>query len=78
MSAVPTGTARMQEQSFVFHLTPTQANDMAYNRDVSGGKTDYSVQVSSLADCRGVRVNCLIFGLDGKFVIFVIVWEGRG
>ncbi|XP_054278417.1 E3 SUMO-protein ligase PIAS3-like isoform X2 [Macrosteles quadrilineatus] len=39
------GSARMQEQSFVFHLTPSQANEIAYNREVTASKSEYTVQV---------------------------------
>ncbi|XP_046662197.1 E3 SUMO-protein ligase PIAS2 isoform X2 [Homalodisca vitripennis] len=43
---MPTGTARIQEQAFVFHLTPQQANDIAFHRDISAGaRTDFIIQV---------------------------------
>ncbi|XP_012235761.1 E3 SUMO-protein ligase PIAS3 isoform X3 [Linepithema humile] len=45
-SLMPQGSMRMQENTFVFHLTPQQATDIAASRDCrAGGKMDYIVQV---------------------------------
>lgn len=45
-SLMPQGTMRLQENTFVFHLTPKQANDVASSRDCrAGSKMDYTVQV---------------------------------
>lgn len=46
-SLVPQGSMRIQENTFVFHLTPSQATDIAASRDCrAGSKMDYTVQVS--------------------------------
>lgn len=48
-SLTPQGTMRLQESSFVFHLTPQQATDIASCRDCrQGSKMDYTVQVNFL------------------------------
>ncbi|XP_018906959.1 E3 SUMO-protein ligase PIAS2 isoform X2 [Bemisia tabaci] len=40
------GNQRSQEQSFQFYLTPYQANEIAYNREIiQGQKAEYTVQV---------------------------------
>lgn len=45
-SLTPQGTMRLQENTFVFHLTPQQANDISSSRDCrAGSKMDYIVQV---------------------------------
>ncbi|XP_001607391.2 E3 SUMO-protein ligase PIAS2 isoform X3 [Nasonia vitripennis] len=45
-SLMPQGTMRLQENSFVFHLTPQQSTDIASSRDCrQGSKMDYTVQV---------------------------------
>lgn len=44
--AVPQGSTRMQENNFVFHLTPHQATEIAMSRDIGhGAKNEYLVQV---------------------------------
>lgn len=49
-SLMPQGTPRLQENTFMFHLTPQQATDIASSRDCrAGSKMDYIVQV-----CRGL------------------------
>jgi hypothetical protein len=46
---MPQGTLRLQENSFVFHLTPQQSTDIASSRDCrQGSKMDYTVQVKYL------------------------------
>ena len=48
-SLMPQGTMRLQENSFVFHLTPQQSTDIASSRDCrQGSKMDYTVQVNLL------------------------------
>lgn len=43
------GNQRSQEQSFQFYLTPYQANEIAYNREIiQGQKAEYTVQVPPL------------------------------
>ncbi|KAI4496137.1 hypothetical protein M0802_008004 [Mischocyttarus mexicanus] len=45
-SLMPQGSVRLQENSFVFHLTPQQSTDIASSRDCrNGSKMDYMVQV---------------------------------
>ncbi|XP_011865800.1 PREDICTED: E3 SUMO-protein ligase PIAS1 isoform X3 [Vollenhovia emeryi] len=45
-SLMPQGTIRMQQNTFLFHLTPQQATDIASSRDCRvGSKMDYVVQV---------------------------------
>ncbi|XP_032676487.1 E3 SUMO-protein ligase PIAS3 isoform X2 [Odontomachus brunneus] len=45
-SLMPQGTPRLQENTFMFHLTPQQATDIASSRDCrAGSKMDYIVQV---------------------------------
>ncbi|XP_017883490.1 E3 SUMO-protein ligase PIAS1 isoform X3 [Ceratina calcarata] len=45
-SLMPQGSMRLQENTFVFHLTPQQSTDVASSRDVrQGGKMDYTVQI---------------------------------
>uniref|UniRef100_A0A1B6C1A5 SP-RING-type domain-containing protein n=1 Tax=Clastoptera arizonana TaxID=38151 RepID=A0A1B6C1A5_9HEMI len=45
-SLIHYGVNRTQEQMFVFHLTPQQANDITMNRDTGpGSKSDYLIQV---------------------------------
>ncbi|XP_051171232.1 E3 SUMO-protein ligase PIAS1 isoform X2 [Leptopilina boulardi] len=45
-SLTPQGTMRMQENTFLFHLTPQQSTDIASSRDCrQGSKMDYTVQV---------------------------------
>ncbi|XP_018394311.1 PREDICTED: E3 SUMO-protein ligase PIAS1 isoform X1 [Cyphomyrmex costatus] len=45
-SLMPQGTLRLQENTFLFHLTPQQATDIAGSRDCrAGSKMDYVVQV---------------------------------
>ncbi|XP_033227124.1 E3 SUMO-protein ligase PIAS3 isoform X2 [Belonocnema kinseyi] len=45
-SLTPQGAMRMQENSFMFHLTPQQSTDIASSRDCrQGSKMDYIVQV---------------------------------
>ncbi|KAH0954009.1 hypothetical protein HN011_006877 [Eciton burchellii] len=45
-SLMPQGSMRLQENTFMFHLTPQQASDIASSRDCrTGSKMDYSVQV---------------------------------
>lgn len=45
-SLTPQGTMRLQESTFVFHLTPQQSTDIASSRDCrAGSKMDYTVQV---------------------------------
>ncbi|XP_076289152.1 E3 SUMO-protein ligase Su(var)2-10 isoform X1 [Lasioglossum baleicum] len=45
-SLMPQGTMRLQENTFMFHLTPQQSTDIASSRDCrAGSKIDYSVQV---------------------------------
>ena len=45
-SLVPQNNVRLQENSFLFHLTPQQATDIASSRDCRpGAKMEYSVQV---------------------------------
>lgn len=43
---MPQGSMRLQENTFLFHLTPQQATDIASSRDCrTGSKMDYVVQV---------------------------------
>ena len=45
-SLMPQGSMRLQENTFLFHLTPQQATDIASSRDCrTGSKMDYVVQV---------------------------------
>ncbi|XP_070157566.1 E3 SUMO-protein ligase PIAS3 isoform X2 [Polyergus mexicanus] len=45
-SLMPQGSMRIQENTFLFHLTPQQATDIASARDCrAGSKMDYVVQV---------------------------------
>lgn len=45
-SLMPQGSIRLQENTFLFHLTPQQATDIASSRDCrAGSKMDYVVQV---------------------------------
>ncbi|XP_076166318.1 E3 SUMO-protein ligase Su(var)2-10 isoform X4 [Ptiloglossa arizonensis] len=45
-SLMPQGTLRLQENTFMFHLTPQQSTDIASSRDCrAGSKMDYTVQV---------------------------------
>ncbi|XP_015181366.1 PREDICTED: E3 SUMO-protein ligase PIAS3 isoform X3 [Polistes dominula] len=45
-SLMPQGSVRLQENSFMFHLTPQQSTDIASSRDCrNGSKMDYMVQV---------------------------------
>ncbi|XP_074115541.1 E3 SUMO-protein ligase Su(var)2-10 [Cotesia typhae] len=45
-SLMPQGSIRIQENTFLFHLTPQQANDIANSRDCrAGSRMDYTVQV---------------------------------
>ncbi|KAK2157803.1 hypothetical protein LSH36_184g04002 [Paralvinella palmiformis] len=45
-SLVPRGQTRFQENFFVFHLTPQQAQDVAMSRDTHiSGRVDYTVQI---------------------------------
>ncbi|XP_011142417.1 E3 SUMO-protein ligase PIAS3 isoform X3 [Harpegnathos saltator] len=45
-SLMPQGSLRLQENTFMFHLTPRQATDIASSRDCrAGSKMDYIVQV---------------------------------
>ncbi|XP_043277598.1 E3 SUMO-protein ligase PIAS4 isoform X2 [Venturia canescens] len=45
-SLMPQGSIRLQENTFMFHLTPQQSTDIASSRDCrSGSKMDYTVQV---------------------------------
>ncbi|XP_058802189.1 E3 SUMO-protein ligase PIAS3 isoform X2 [Phymastichus coffea] len=45
-SLMPQGTMRIQENTFIFHLTPQQATDISSSRDCrQGSKMDYTVQV---------------------------------
>ncbi|XP_066594390.1 E3 SUMO-protein ligase PIAS1 [Prorops nasuta] len=45
-SLMPQGSMRLQENSFMFHLTPQQSTDIASSRDCrTGSKMDYTVQV---------------------------------
>ncbi|XP_015593606.1 E3 SUMO-protein ligase PIAS2 isoform X3 [Cephus cinctus] len=45
-SLMPQGSMRLQESSFMFHLTPQQSTDIASSRDCrAGSKMDYTVQV---------------------------------
>jgi len=45
-SLMPQGSIRLQENTFLFHLTPQQATDIASSRDCrAGNKMDYVVQV---------------------------------
>ncbi|XP_043475985.1 E3 SUMO-protein ligase PIAS3 isoform X2 [Leptopilina heterotoma] len=45
-SLTPQGTSRLQESTFIFHLTPQQSTDIASSRDCrQGSKMDYTVQV---------------------------------
>ncbi|XP_014487442.1 PREDICTED: E3 SUMO-protein ligase PIAS3 isoform X4 [Dinoponera quadriceps] len=45
-SLMPQGSLRLQENTFMFHLTPQQATDIASSRDCrAGSKMDYIVQV---------------------------------
>ncbi|XP_031831690.1 E3 SUMO-protein ligase Su(var)2-10 isoform X3 [Nomia melanderi] len=45
-SLMPQGSMRLQENTFMFHLTPQQSTDIASSRDCrAGSKMDYSVQV---------------------------------
>ncbi|XP_011255566.1 E3 SUMO-protein ligase PIAS3 isoform X4 [Camponotus floridanus] len=45
-SLMPQGSMRIQENTFLFHLTPQQATDIASSRDCrTGSKMDYVVQV---------------------------------
>ena len=44
-SLVPQGNQRQQDSTFVFHLTPQQANTIGLSRDMRPGTTvEYSVQ----------------------------------
>lgn len=48
-SLMPQGSVRVQENTFMFHLTPQQSNDIASSRDCrAGSKMDYMVQVNYL------------------------------
>lgn len=44
---MPTQNGRMQEGTYIFHLTPQQASDIACGKDIVGttNKLDYIVQV---------------------------------
>lgn len=43
---IPSTSQRLQENSFFFHLTPTQATDIAMNRDMrSAAKLEHTIQV---------------------------------
>lgn len=43
---MPQGSMRLQENTFMFHLTPQQSTDVASSRDCrAGSKMDYTVQV---------------------------------
>ncbi|XP_034941887.1 E3 SUMO-protein ligase PIAS2 isoform X2 [Chelonus insularis] len=45
-SLMPQGSMRLQENTFQFHLTPQQADDLASSRDCRpGNRMDYAVQV---------------------------------
>nr|KAF7427710.1 hypothetical protein H0235_007404 [Vespula pensylvanica] len=45
-SLMPQGSVRVQENTFMFHLTPQQSTDIASSRDCrAGSKMDYMVQV---------------------------------
>lgn len=45
-SLMPQGSMRLQENTFMFHLTPQQSTDIASSRDCrAGSKMDYTVQV---------------------------------
>ncbi|XP_053984379.1 E3 SUMO-protein ligase PIAS2 isoform X2 [Hylaeus anthracinus] len=45
-SLMPQGSLRLQENTFMFHLTPQQSTDIASSRDCrAGSKMDYTVQV---------------------------------
>ncbi|KAK2584536.1 hypothetical protein KPH14_006905 [Odynerus spinipes] len=45
-SLMPQGSVRLQENTFMFHLTPQQSTDIASSRDCrAGSKMDYTVQV---------------------------------
>ncbi|XP_043501148.1 E3 SUMO-protein ligase PIAS2 isoform X3 [Polistes fuscatus] len=45
-SLMPQGSVRLQENTFMFHLTPQQSTDIASSRDCrNGSKMDYMVQV---------------------------------
>ncbi|XP_015181365.1 PREDICTED: E3 SUMO-protein ligase PIAS3 isoform X2 [Polistes dominula] len=45
-SLMPQGSVRLQENSFMFHLTPQQSTDIASSRDCrNGSKMDYMVQM---------------------------------
>ncbi|KAJ8673121.1 hypothetical protein QAD02_004383 [Eretmocerus hayati] len=45
-SLMPQGSMRLQENNFVFHLTPQQSTDIASSRDCrAGSKMDYTIQV---------------------------------
>ncbi|KAJ1530595.1 hypothetical protein ONE63_005477 [Megalurothrips usitatus] len=41
---MPQGTARLQENNFPFHFTPSQATDIAMSRETHSSKTDFTVQ----------------------------------
>ncbi|XP_068981333.1 E3 SUMO-protein ligase PIAS2 isoform X4 [Bombus flavifrons] len=44
-SLMPQGSMRLQENTFMFHLTPQQSTDVASSRDCrAGSKMDYTVQ----------------------------------
>ncbi|XP_017789792.1 PREDICTED: E3 SUMO-protein ligase PIAS3 [Habropoda laboriosa] len=45
-SLMPQGSIRLQENTFMFHLTPQQSTDVACSRDCrAGSKMDYTVQI---------------------------------
>ncbi|KAG6799678.1 E3 SUMO-protein ligase PIAS3 isoform X1 [Apis laboriosa] len=45
-SLMPQGSMRLQENTFMFHLTPQQSTDVASSRDCrAGSKMDYTVQI---------------------------------
>ncbi|CAK9822377.1 E3 SUMO-protein ligase PIAS3 [Anthophora retusa] len=45
-SLMPQGSMRLQENTFMFHLTPQQSTDVASSRDCrAGSKMDYMVQI---------------------------------
>lgn len=45
-SLMPQGSVRLQENTFMFHLTPKQSTDIASSRNCcAGSKMDYTVQV---------------------------------
>lgn len=43
---MPQGSARPQENNFVFHLTPSQATEIAMSREMMSQKNEYTVQVN--------------------------------